>query len=88
MRIARVDKNQGEIVNAFRTLGYSVHFTHALGRGFPDIVVGKNNKTALIEIKTAKGKLTEQEKQFFDTFKGKATVIRSIEDVVQFDKDF
>jgi len=82
----RVDKNQGVIVSTFRQLGYSVAFTHAIGRGFPDIVVGKNGKTHLIEIKTEAGKLTEQEQAFFDMWKGSVLIIRTIDDVIAFDK--
>lgn len=87
MRKARVDKNQKEIVEAFRSLGYSVAHTHTIGRGFPDIAIGKNGATHLIEIKTEKGKLTDLEKSFQDAWKGSLKVIRNLEDVLAFDKN-
>lgn len=82
----RTDSNQGEVVTAFRQLGYSVAFTHTIGRGFPDICVGKNGRTHLIEIKTRKGQLTPQEDEFHKSWKGSIAIIRGIDDVIAFDK--
>lgn len=48
---ARVDYTQHSIVSALRAAGYSVAITSQLGKGFPDIVVGKNKKNCLLEIK-------------------------------------
>jgi len=48
---ARVDANQAEIVKALRKAGATVHSTAAIGDGFPDLVVGYANRTALFEIK-------------------------------------
>ncbi len=36
----RTDGNHAEIVQDLRAAGYSVHSTHELGDGFPDIIVG------------------------------------------------
>ena len=41
----RVDRNQPEIVDALRKAGASVGHTHAVGKGFPDIVVGVQGLT-------------------------------------------
>lgn len=39
-RAARVDANQAQIVSALRAAGATVEDTSAVGRGFPDLVVG------------------------------------------------
>jgi Holliday junction resolvase len=86
---AKVDSNQPEIVKAFRNLGFSVFLTHTLGRGFPDIVVGKQGRTFIIEIKDgakseSKRKLTPAEQEFKDNWRGQYDIIESIDDVVLF----
>ena len=51
-RAARVDANQAEIVEAMRAAGASVWVI-----GLPvDLLVGKNKRTALVEVKTLTGK--------------------------------
>jgi hypothetical protein len=50
-RAARVDSNQGEIVDALRAVGASVQSLAAIGKGCPDLLVGYNGFTFLIEIK-------------------------------------
>lgn len=86
---AKVDANQPEIVKAFKGLGFSVAHTHTLGKGFPDIVVGKQGQSFLIEIKDgsqvpSKRKLTPPEQIFKDAWKGQFDIIESIDDVVIF----
>ena len=87
---AKADSNQKDIVKDFRKLGYSVTPTHTLGRGFPDIVVGKQGKNFLIEIKdgakaASARKLTEPEQEFKDNWLGQYDIITSSFDVVAFD---
>ena len=50
-RAARVDANQGEIVDALRVIGATVAITSGLGDGFPDLVVGYQQATVLMEVK-------------------------------------
>lgn len=88
MRIAaRVDANHSEIIAAFRKFGCSVWPTHQLGKGFPDAVVAKNNKTLLVEIKDgAKVKsaqaLTKDEAKFHDEWHGIVVVVKDLGDVI------
>ena len=70
----KVDLNQKEIVQQLRALGYSVRHTHTIGKGFPDIAIGKNQFTALVEIKRPGETLTPDEKEFFQIWKGAAWV--------------
>lgn len=89
-RNAKVDKNQPFIVSAFRKLGYSVLHLHMVGRGCPDIAVGKAGKNYLIEIKDgeevpSKRKLTPQEQEFHNDWKGQIAIIESLDDVMNFE---
>lgn len=89
MRKCKVDSNQRDIVDSFRNMGYTVAHTHTLGRGFPDIVVGKQGINFLIEIKDgakpeSKRKLTEPEQKFKDGWKGQYDIVESLDDVVVF----
>ncbi len=88
---ARTDSNQKEVVAALRQAGFRVDLTHRLGNGFPDVVVtGYNHNTGnidalLVEIKTEKGKLTKDEKEYFEDYPegGPLIIARSAEDVMR-----
>jgi hypothetical protein len=74
-RAAKVDANHAEIVIALRAAGATVHSMAALGGGFPDLLVGYKNKTALIEIKDgskppSRRKLTKDQQDFHANWKG------------------
>lgn len=89
---SNVDKNQPEIVKAFRDRGCYVAHTHNAGAGFPDIVVGCNGVTVLVEIKSKGGKLNEKQRAFFEVFTGACEVVYNEADVervfnVYFSKD-
>jgi len=80
----KVDKNQKEIVAEFRKLGFSVYITSHVGAGFPDLLIGADNKhTILVEIKSsATAKFTEPQLDFMANWHGGAVVrIDSIEGV-------
>ena len=47
----KVDANHSLIVKTLREMGCSVFDTSRVAGGFPDLVCGKNGKTALVEIK-------------------------------------
>ena len=50
-RAAKVDANQGVIVDALRKAGAFVEPMHAVGSGFPDLCVGYRGETHLLEVK-------------------------------------
>ncbi len=83
-RAARVDSNQAEIVAQLRDVpGVTVFPTHALGGGFPDIVVGYREANYLFEIKDpdkppSKRRLTEKEQEFHRNWKGQVHVVLDI----------
>lgn len=80
---ARVDANQREIVDALRRAGRSVLPTHQLGRGFPDLIVGFRKRNFLIEIKTDKGKLTDDQKEIAEVYRGTILVVRTAEEAIR-----
>ena len=78
---SNVDKNQKEIVRLFRARGCSVAHTHNAGSGFPDLVIGCNGFTVLVEVKSEKGKLNERQEDFFNKFTGAIEVVHNEADV-------
>ena len=80
MRACRIDNNQPEIVKFFREQEFSVLIISTL-KNCCDIVIAKNGKTAMIEIKDGpKKKLTPGETKFRDEWKGQWNLITSIKD--------
>lgn len=87
MGAKRTDANQTAIVSAFRKLGATVAITSALGRGFPDLVVGYRRRNFLVEIKDgtkppSAQKLTPDEAAWHEKWRGQITIIRSVDDVL------
>ena len=81
-RVAKVDRNQAEIVQALRKAGASVTPTHFVGAGFPDIVVSFRDSWYLLEIKTEDGTLTQSEIEFAEYHRAMVPVVRSVEDAL------
>lgn len=79
-RAARVDKNQPELVKAFRELGCSVAHLHNVGKGKPDTIIGAYGLNYLVEIKGEKGKLTPDQEKWHDEWRGQACIIRNEEE--------
>lgn len=72
----RVDANHSQIVKTLRELGCSVFDTSRVAGGFPDLVVGRNGKTVLVEIKAdEKAKFTPAQEAFMLNWHG-STVSR------------
>jgi len=84
MRYARtVDTNQTEIVNTLRQLGCSVAVTSAVGKGFPDLVVGYAGRTLLVEVKAGKHwHYTADQLAFKSTWNGNYFTVQTREDCV------
>lgn len=84
----RVDSNQKQLVKELRGIGCSVAITSNLGSGFPDIVVGYRGVNYLLEIKDpnkppSQRKLTQDEIEFQDKWKGQYSVIHTLEEFTQ-----
>lgn len=85
---AKVDTNQPMMVMVLRKLGYSVAVTSQLGKGFPDLVVGRRGVNVLVEVKDpdkppSKRKLTADEMEWHDKWKGIVITAQTVDDVVQ-----
>lgn len=78
----RTDTNQTEIVKFLRSIGASVLVLSQVGHGCPDILFGIKGQNYLLEIKSAKGDLTESQKEFFDSWGGRAYIVRSVDEVI------
>lgn len=81
----RSDANQQEIIDALRKCGYSVESVHRRGAGFPDIIVGAHGKNYLMEIKNPEYdcKLTDDEREFFLSWRGQVDIVTSIDDALE-----
>ena len=87
-RAARVDGNQGEIVSALRQIGASVAPCHAVGQGFPDLCVGWNGETFLLEVKDPSKpirdqRLTPSQVEFHASWRGHVAVVKSVREALE-----
>ncbi len=87
-RAARRDDGEDEIVKALREAGAVVRVV-TQGDGIPDLLVGYNGFTILMEVKDgtkppSKRKLTEAEEKFFAEWTGGMLVIvNSVEEALE-----
>lgn len=79
----RADRNQQEVMNAYRGLGCSVESIHRLGHGIPDLLVGVAGVTDVVEVKDGNGELTEDEREWHAAWRGSKRVVRTLEEVGQ-----
>jgi hypothetical protein len=75
-------------VKALRKVGCKVSDTSGVGRGFPDLVVRatkgdiwRTPRILLMEVKTAKGKLTPDQEQFIADWP-EVVVVRSVDEAL------
>jgi hypothetical protein len=87
MRAKRIDDNQNLIVKQLRQLGYSVYITSMVGKGFPDLVIGRRNKNYLVELKDGSKplsaqKLTPAEVDFINHWQGEVIVANDLDGIL------
>lgn len=87
-RAPRVDDNQGQIVDALRSVGCSVCSLAGVGKGFPDLAVGFRGRNFFLEVKDGskppcKRKLTPDEEAFHASWRGHVAVVESVEDALK-----
>jgi hypothetical protein len=75
MRAARIDANHEQVVLALRTAGATVQSLAAVGQGVPDLLVGFQGKTLLMEIKDgnktpSERRLTEAQLKWHGAWRG------------------
>ena len=81
-----MDDNQTAIIQAFRDRGASVKPVHTV-KGFVDVIVGYRGQDQQVEIKDpakppSARKLTKDERDHWDTWRGRPPVIVETEDDV------
>ena len=74
-RAAKVDANQDQIVTALRAAGATVQSLAAVGKGVPDLLVGFQSQTLLLEVKNSKQppsqrRLTEDQLKWHGAWNG------------------
>ena len=80
-RAARVDANHGEIVEALLSVaGVAVHSLAGVGCGCPDLLVGAEGKTYLVEVKDgekypSERTLTPDQRKWIERWTGSPVVI-------------
>lgn len=75
------DANEPDIVAELRARGYSV-----TTMDLPvDLLIGKWGRTWIAEVKVEGNPLTTPQERFFETWRGNKMILRSPQDVVDFD---
>jgi len=83
MNVVKRDAIHGAVVEAFRKCGLSVYDAAHAGRDFPDLVVGWNGVTHLVEIKTGKAPMPPGQVAFSAAWRGAPVVVlRSVTEAV------
>jgi hypothetical protein len=83
-RAARTDANQTAIVEALRAVGSSVLSLAAIGKGCPDLLVCRQDKLYLLEVKDgskppSERKLRDNQKAWHVAWCGTVYVVESVE---------
>ncbi len=82
-RAAKIDLNQPAIVEALRRVGVSVVSLASIGQGCPDLLAAKGDKAWLIEVKGAKGTLTDDQQRFILDWAGTVHIVRTVDDALK-----
>jgi Holliday junction resolvase len=74
-RAAKIDANQTQVVEALRAAGATVQSLAAVGQGVPDLLVGFQGKTVLLEVKDGRKppserRLTEDQLKWHGAWRG------------------
>lgn len=72
----RVDLDQKQVIAQLERMGFSVLNLSAVGKGCPDLLVGKNGRNFLLEIKSEKGILTPAQVEFHKNWQGHCGVVK------------
>jgi hypothetical protein len=81
-RIHRTDSNQSNLIADLIACHFSVANTSMVGNGFPDLVIARNGRNLLVEVKVDGEDLLPGQKQFALEWKGPVIVAHSIVEVL------
>ena len=80
-RNAKRDANEAEIIDALEACGFSVEQLSKKGCG--DLLLGRNERTRVVEVKGKRGKLTPDQDSWWATWQGNRRIIlRSVGDAL------
>ena len=84
----RVDANQSSIVRDLRKAGCSVEILSMVGKGVPDLLVGRQGQNYLLEVKdgdkaASKRKLTPDEEEWHTLWRGAVSIVANIEEALR-----
>ena len=87
-KAAKIDANQKQIVEALRKAGCSVQSLATVGKGYPDLIVGRHGRNFLIEVKDgakvpSARKLTNDEKRWHDNWQGHVAVVEDVNEALK-----
>ena len=87
-RAAKININQPIIVKALRDIGCTVTLTHTAGAGFPDLTVGWQGRTYLLEIKNpdapkSSRQLTPDQVVWHDQWRGHVAVVMTVKEALE-----
>ena len=87
-RAAKVDANQGDIVETLENMGFSVLSLAAVGKGCPDLLVGSPHGNWLIEIKDgakspSRRVLTDDQERFWNLWSGPIDRIETVDQAIE-----
>lgn len=82
MRRRRTDKNQQSVVRELRQLGFSVQILSDVGLGVPDLLLGRFEFNFLVELKSGKKWMTDDEKLWHSNWKGHVIVASSTQEII------
>lgn len=78
---ARRDSNEPEIIQALRSVGATVQAISI--KGCPDLLIGYRGLNFLLEVKVAKGKLTDDETAWHNAWQGQVGIVRSVDEALK-----
>ena len=87
-RAAATDRNQAEIVAAYRMVGASVQPLHSVGKGCPDLVVGYRGVNYMIEAKDgmktpSQRVLTPDQVAWHRDWRGQVVTVKSVREALE-----
>lgn len=87
-RRAKIDANQPAIVKALRDAGCTVQSLAQMGKGVPDLLVGKNGNNFLLEVKDpsqkpSQRKLSDDERAWHYAWLGYVAIVETAEEALK-----
>lgn len=80
-RAAKRDGNEQEIIDTLRKAGATV--TQLSDSGLPDLLVGYLGVNLLMEVKTPKGSLSDDQEKWHAAWRGEVLVVRSVDEALE-----